>query len=296
MNLPPEIAFHRYEPAAWLRVSGEDAAAFLQGQFTHDLRGLHAGKAAYGLWLNQKGKVVADSFILEGPLPGQFWVGSYFCHAEAIRRRLETYIVADDVLIEDLTTEWEAVSLIGDARGWEPGAPPPAAGVAFQGRRTRDMSWEWAYPKASAALVAEKLAGLRELSAADVERLRIGSGIPAVPRDIGPDDLPNEGGLEKAAISYEKGCYLGQEIIARLKSRGRTRRRLHRVAGPGPVPDAGASLWQGGMPAGKLRSAAASADGSGFVGLAMLAAGRFDPAQALSLSPGGPANLEANSG
>ena len=65
--------FHSGKTAAVLRVTGEDAANFLQGQFTNDLRGLRAAGAVYGLWLNQKGKVVADSFVIAGASAGEFW-------------------------------------------------------------------------------------------------------------------------------------------------------------------------------------------------------------------------------
>ena len=96
-----------------------------------------------------------------------------------------------------------------------------------------------------------------------MERDRIAAGIPAVPQDVGPGDLPNEGGLEDAAISTTKGCYLGQEIMARLKTRGRLRRRLTRVRGTGSVPALPAVLWQAGRKAGELRSAAPEKNGGG---------------------------------
>ena len=69
--------FYSGKNAAVLRVTGEDAANFLQGQFTNDLRGLTTGGAVYGLWLNQKGKVLADSFVIAGASAGEFWIVSY---------------------------------------------------------------------------------------------------------------------------------------------------------------------------------------------------------------------------
>ena len=105
--------FYRWQPAAWLRVVGPDAFAFLQGQFTNDLRELEKSPAVYGLWLNQKGRVLADSFVLRGRVAEEFWVGSYFSPAAVIRERLESYIIADDVTIADETAAWSGVTLTG---------------------------------------------------------------------------------------------------------------------------------------------------------------------------------------
>lgn len=269
MNFPPTASFYRYRPSAWLRVAGCDAAAFLQGQFTNDVRRVADGAAVYGLWLDQKGKVLADSFLLRGRDAEEFWIGSYFSPASAIRRRLEDYIVADDVTVEDMTPLWTGVSLIGEGSGgWL--AARARAGMTFKGRRSGVENWDWILPLGSAEEAARELAGSREMGEFEASFLRIHSGIPAVPADIGPRDLPNEGGLEADAISATKGCYLGQEVMARLKSKGRIRRRLHRVSGIGPPPAVPGALWQGGAKVGELRSATADRDAGGFAGLAML--------------------------
>ncbi|MEY2881577.1 MAG: hypothetical protein RLZZ15_3957, partial [Verrucomicrobiota bacterium] len=119
MNLASAAAFFRWKPAAWLRITGEDAARFLQGQFSQDLGKLGAGEAVYGLWLNVKGKVVADSFVLRSATPApEYFVGSYFSAAATIRERLEAFVIADDVFVEDLTETVVGVSLIGGKAGW----------------------------------------------------------------------------------------------------------------------------------------------------------------------------------
>jgi folate-binding protein YgfZ len=267
-------------------VQGTDAAGFLQGQFTNDLRQVGATGAVYGLWLDQKGKVLADSFIGHGATAEEFWIASVGSPGAVIRQRLEDYIIADDVAVEDLTAETSGLALIGDGTGeWLASAPRP--GRFFRGRRSGGENWEWIFPTSSAAVAASALAGGREWAADEVERRRILAGIPSVPADLGPGDLPNEGGLEADAISYTKGCYLGQEIMARLKSKGRIRRRLHRVNGSGPAPAAPAALWQGGAKVGELRSAAPDESGSGFVGVALLSLAALQPVPLLSLSAAG---------
>jgi folate-binding protein YgfZ len=285
MNFPSAAAFHRYRPAAWLRVTGSDAAGFLQGQFTNDVRRAQGAAAVYGLWLDQKGKVLADSVIGHGLGADEFWIASLGSPGEAIRGRLEDYIIADDVAI-DQPEEMDGVALLGKGTGaWLGSASRP--GIIFQGRRSSEEGWEWIFPASAAAAVSAALAGARELGASELERRRILAGIPSVPADIGPGDLPNEGGLDADAISYDKGCYLGQEVMARLKSKGRIRRRLRGVAGNGPVPALPAGLWQAGAKVGDLRSAAADEAATGFVGLALLSVAALREDAPLSLSPDG---------
>lgn len=283
-------AFHAYRPVGWVRVSGADAGTFLQGQFTQELRGLRAGLAAYGLWLNEKGKVLADSFIIRSERENEFWLMSYFCPSSVLVERLEPYVIADDVFLEDESSRWAAISLIGEGDLDEWMKAGACDGFVFPGRRQRGKNLEWIFPVERLASVREQFlaAGAVEKTEADVERLRIESGIPAVTRDIGPGDLPNEGGLEDDAISYTKGCYLGQEVMARLKSMGRVRRRLLRVTsdqnGPASLP---APLFLRDRVVGELRSAANDESAGKFIGLALLSLMHLQPQAALAFAAGG---------
>jgi folate-binding protein YgfZ len=272
-----------WRPACWMQVSGEDATSFLQGQFTNDLRDLGRLPSVYGLWLNVKGRVLADGFILRGAGDGTLLIGSYFSLAETVQARLEGYIIADDVKLEDVTGEWSAVSLIGN----DGGEPPPEA-QCFRGRRVAGGNMEWAFPATMAEEARRRLTGSAEISAVELERRRIGAGIPAVPVDLGPGDLPNEGGLEAEAISYSKGCYLGQEVMARLKAMGRVRRRLERVsvAGAG-LPAFPAPLFARSRAVGEVRSAVGDGAG-GWMGLAMISLLYAGPGVRLALVPDGP--------
>jgi folate-binding protein YgfZ len=279
--------------SACLHVTGEDALSFLQGQFTQELRSSSRAPVAYGLWLNQKGKVLADSFVLR-ETDESAWVVSFSSKAEVIRERLESYIIADDVMIENVTERWSGL-VVGGAGGREwlagrVGGTLPLAGefvrtvdgFVFRGRRGAGETWEWLRP--TGAIWPE---GLTTISSEEMQRMRIAAGIPSVPADIGLGELPNEGGLEADTISYTKGCYLGQEVMARLKSMGQLRRKLVRLAGgEGPVPPVPCALLQGETRVGELRSAVADGAG-GFIGLALVTTLRLDCGALLAPEPGG---------
>jgi folate-binding protein YgfZ len=287
---------HRWRPAAVFRVGGEDALTFLQGQFSQDLRfdgaAAAAGWAPYGLWLTHKGRVLADSFALVSG-PKEVWLVSYFSRATEIRAHLEKHIVADEVELEDHTAEWRGLALGGEgAMEWlrgHTGTTPPAAGhftrvpgggLVFCGRRGAEESWEWLAPGPIFPPVG---AAHQEISAVAMERMRLVAGVPAVPADIGLGDLPHEGGLDGMAVSYTKGCYVGQEVMARLRT-GTIRRRLVRLRGPGEPLPSGAALFQGGKRVGELRSSCA--DGTdGWMGLALLTLLGLDQMAALAVTP-----------
>jgi hypothetical protein len=288
------MIIHSYRPSGLLRVTGDDAAAYLQGQFTNELR-QPIGAAVYGLWLNQKGKVLADSFLLKQG-DNEFTVASVHSTAADIRTRLEEYIVADDVTLTDATSGVHALAIAGRRCGELIrqclGALPLAGQflqrgdlVVFAGRRSRDENYELIGPAVLTEETKSKLRslGAREAGTEEMELLRISADIPTVPQDIGPGDLPNEGGLEIEAISYTKGCYLGQEVMARLKNMGQVRRRLHRIHGPGAAPETLAPLYQGERQVGQVRSSARQENT--FVALAMLSLVNLDPASGLSLTP-----------
>jgi folate-binding protein YgfZ len=297
----PQIVFHRYRPGTLLNASGEDVLSFLQGQFTNDLR-QGPGSCVYGLWLNQKGKVVADSHVLR-TAEAAFSLFSVDCPAASLQSRLEEYIVADDVSVIDETPASFALAAAGPGSrealqqvlslSLEDGTFVRGGGLTvIRGRRCAADSFEcWGAAEAVEAL-AERLrqAGGVERSREEMDRVRIEDGVPAVPDDIGPADLPNEGGLEATAISYTKGCYLGQEVMARLKNLGQVRRRLTVVRGrEGEIPSR-APLYQGTTKVGETRSTASVGPDS--LAFAMLSLVSLDPASGLSLAPGGAPSIE----
>ena len=255
-----------WQPASSLWVTGEDALIFLQGQFANDLRKLMPGDAAYGLWLNQKGKVAADSFVIRAGEEA-FQLVSYESPAAELVARLESFIIADDVTVTDQTAGWSGVTIFSDASPGE-ARSALAEGFVFAGRRGVEASIEWVAPTAQISATLPTLDLGAPLSAAEMEARRIAARIPSVPRDIGPDELPQEGGLEHDAVSFNKGCYLGQEVMARLHAMGRVRRRLVSARGRGELPPLPAALYVGEKKVGELRTAVRERDE--FAGLAMI--------------------------
>ncbi|WP_415911128.1 YgfZ/GcvT domain-containing protein [Oleiharenicola sp. Vm1] len=281
-------------PSAALRIRGPDSNTFLQGQFTQDLR-KPVGSCSYGLWLNQKGKALADSFVLR-VAEQEFIVWSARTDGILLRQRIEDYLIADEVEIVDAAAEGrDAVVIWGHGAGTAVarhfGAVPQAgafvasaAGVVFGGRFSAAENFVCLATDATALRGAFEQAGATRGTRDTLEAARIAGALPAVPDDIGPGDLPNEGGLDVDAISYTKGCYLGQEVMSRLKNLGQVRRRLMVVAGPGEPPPAHTALRQGEKTVGETRSRARVGDG--FVAMAMVSLVNFDRAAPLALADG----------
>jgi hypothetical protein len=296
-----DVFLARYQPATLLKITGDDALAFLQGQFTQELRFPVGRLCAYGLWLNQKGRVLADSFALREGV--SWWLFSLSSSSSILRERLEAYVVADDVTIEDCTQSWSGWTVFGPgATDWlaRQGVKLPSSGewaeleggLIFRGRRDTAESWEWLRPQSLGLPSILEAGSALEVDQSAVERRRILAGIPLVPGDIGPNDLPNEAGLENDAISYSKGCYLGQEVMARLKSMGQIRRRLLTVRGSGSLPSCPAHLFAAAKKVGEIRSVVSDEEGAGFVGLAMISLLGLDAIERLSLEANGEATVQ----
>jgi folate-binding protein YgfZ len=280
MTAPRALVFR---PSAVLSVSGEDAFSFLQGQLSNDLNPRASGNVTYGLFLGAKGKVDGDAFVLERA-EGMFLIVSPHCQATDLRKRLESFVVADDVTFTDATPRWTGIAV------WGAGAEASAALLGAETpsmRRSHDskeilgfcthrfgadtIEWLFRSDEDGVSDASEKLvaAGFSLFTETGAEQERILRGGVAVPSELGPGDLPQEAGIEEIAVSFNKGCFIGQEVMARLKSMGRVRRGLIRVRGEGKRPEIPASLFVGERKVGELRSAAPRESG-GFIGRAMV--------------------------
>ncbi|HVZ66076.1 MAG TPA: folate-binding protein [Lacunisphaera sp.] len=286
--------FVPYRPGSVLAIAGNDADAFLQGQFTNDLQ-RPPGAAVYGLFLNQKGKVVADAYALK-QRANEWTLVSRRCPAQTVFDRLTPYIIADDVTITEETGASAGITVFGEGAAERLarliGAAPAAGAfgksgdlLLFRRWRTGSEDFEIIGPAAACRALAERLrvAGCAEATPAEVEYERIRARVPSVPHDLSDGDLPNEGDIQDGAISYTKGCYLGQEVMSRLKNLGQVRRRLFVITGDGSVPLPGTPLFQGDRKVGEVRSTA-QAHGQ-FVAMAMLSLVNLDERRGLALAP-----------
>jgi folate-binding protein YgfZ len=140
---------------------------------------------------------------------------------------------------------------------------PPEADLGLVGELPD--TWAFVCPQPLAALAA---LGLPEAPAEALEALRVEAGLPRLGKDVTTDSLVQEGGLERVAVSFEKGCYLGQETVARAQYRGRVNRRLRGLLLPAPAAE-GAGVSSDGRPAGAVTTAVVSPS-RGPIALAML--------------------------
>lgn len=279
-----QFYLQRAEPAV-LAVTGEDAGEFLQGQFSQELRAGRSPAANYGFWLNQKGRVEGDAVVVREPA-GSWRIFSWSMAPAALLERLERYLIADEVDLADETGRWRAWSVAGpEAVAWGSAWAGSPAGVAAVGK-----AWPDAMPlePASGVIVAtvEPVwpAGWQSVDPLAWERARLSAGVVRVPVDLGPDDLPHEAGLEHVGVSFQKGCYLGQEVMARVEATGRVRRRLVRVAGAGPAPlGLDVELVQAGKRLGVVRSSVDDGEG-GWLGWAMISLAAYRPDQTAVLA------------
>ncbi|MGJ8654106.1 MAG: YgfZ/GcvT domain-containing protein [Opitutaceae bacterium] len=251
-----ELVFgYEYTTRTHLLVSDEDAADFLQSQFTNELRPFDAGRCTYGLWLDVKGKVLGDSTVLcEGD--ELFRLISETSEADVLVEKLEKHIIADDVEIERVDAA-TGFALIGEGAVTvlsELGLEAPAVGGytskgdlrVFAGRRSKDLNFELLCLSAASVVAVREVLAAEQVKLVTHERVtadRLEAGYPLVPIEVGPTDLPGEGGLERDAVSFTKGCYLGQEVVARMHNVGRPQRALFVLKGAGAVPSCPTAIY-----------------------------------------------------
>ena len=229
----------------WLRLTGEDRASFLHGMCTNDIKGLPEGRATYAALLTSKGAMVCDARVWKrqddllvdvepglGPKAKEF---------------LDKYLISEDAEIHDVTPEWGLLGLYGPKAGAvlkaALGVDAPEMNrfvtVPFEGREVRVVGAELLSPggvelaapvEALAALDAKLMEagaslGLVRIGFEALEVLRVEAGVPRYGQDMEDKTIPLEANLERA-IHYNKGCYIGQEVIARATFRGHMNRKL----------------------------------------------------------------------
>ncbi len=241
--------------AALIWVEGPDAGAFLHGLLSNDIAGLGPGGATRALLLDAKGHVQADLRVRRDA-PDAFTLVLAAGAGALVAGLLDRYHFS------------EALELIGPEEAetvtLPSGSAVPAGAVVVPS----------ILPGAVEAVVddpggAIAAAGIPEASAEAFEAARIAAGAALVGVDTGPATLVQEAGLEGVAVSFEKGCYLGQETVARIQYRGRVNRLLRGLRLAAGPPATGGRVLLGGREMGRMTSAAA-VPGLGPAGLAIL--------------------------
>jgi tRNA-modifying protein YgfZ len=212
-------AFLDLSARAKLCVTGADRFRFLNGQITNDLRQASETVGIEACVLNAKGKLNAHIFV--GALGESFLVDAEPELRETLKARLERYVIADDVQIEDVTDEFSLFHVLTDE------SPLLERDRIVSVRRFAGPGWDiWSEP-AQGDAVREQLSSGFVLTDSDAaEVIRIEQGIPRWGRELTEEIIPIEANLEQRTIDYEKGCYIGQEVISRMKMSGQTNKRL----------------------------------------------------------------------
>jgi folate-binding protein YgfZ len=202
-----------------LRVTGTDRFRFLNGQITNDLRKASETVAIEACVLNAKGKLNAHIFI--AVLGENILIDAESDLRERLRARLERYVIADDVQIEDVTDEYSMFHVLTEE--------PPRLGDSriASARRFAATGWDvWSEAPGHDARPDELSSRFLLIDSAAAEVMRIEQGRPRWGRELTEEIIPIEANLEQRTIDYEKGCYIGQEVISRMKMSGQINKRL----------------------------------------------------------------------
>ncbi|HVD56927.1 MAG TPA: glycine cleavage T C-terminal barrel domain-containing protein [Thermoleophilaceae bacterium] len=199
-------------------VRGGEAAEFLQGQVSNDVEALEPGTGCYAVILNHKGKLRTDLRVLRGE--DFFWLDTEAIGHAVIAHMLRTYALGRDVQWEDLSASRALVSVVG-----------PAARELFEGPEHSFEERDGRMYVATALgvdVIGEPGLGLdfETVTEEAAECLRIESGRPRLGFDMDAETMPQEAGINERAVSFTKGCYVGQETVARLHYRGKPNRHL----------------------------------------------------------------------
>ncbi len=213
-------AFFDLSDRVKIRVSGNDRLRFLNGQLTNDVREATDTSAIEACVLNAKGKLEAHVFVTAES--GGFLLDADSELKETLPPRLERYIIADDVRIEDVTDRLSIFHVFG-ARFPE---LPKEGRIISANRFGESGSDIWVEGSQHDQMFRQWSAASAFCDANCAEVFRIERGIPRWGRELTGEIIPVEANLEERCIDYEKGCYIGQETISRMKISGRTNKRL----------------------------------------------------------------------
>ncbi len=243
-----------------LLLRGSEAAEYLQGQLTNDIEALAPGDGCYAALLDRKGHMQTDMRVLR-LAAGEVWVDTEGEALPAARHHLEMYKVGREVEVEDATERRALLSLIGPRSAELSGAPPlpeyATEELALDGVECLGVGTALGIDLIAAAEDREHLhralaeAGAVEVGPGAVEILRIEAGTPRFGAEMDSSTMPAEAGIVSSAVNFEKGCYIGQETVARLHYRGKPNRHLRGLR-LSAAAEPGATLLAGEKEVGRL--------------------------------------------
>lgn len=232
-----------------LCLTGADRQRFLNGQVSNNVKDLNAGEGCYAALLTPKGKMLSDLNIY--CLPDELLLDFEPGYALAVSRQLEKYIIADDVQIVDVDPHYGLLSVQGPksvavTRALGLGPAIPEKPMSFTSTKDATLGeiyltnqarigttgFDLFVPTPALGVVVDKLiaaanaVGGRACGWQALEIARIEAGLPRFGADMDETNLPPEAGIETRAISYTKGCYTGQEVIARIRTYGQVAKAL----------------------------------------------------------------------
>lgn len=212
--------FYDLSGRAKFRVCGEDRVRFLNGQTTNDIRRASSAVVQETCVLNAKGHFDAHLFLFAAD--DAIYLDASASLRAALPCRLDRYIIADDVTVMDMSGSFALFHVLGHEQ-------PLLAGAIFclQNSRLAHAGWDLWVPSAQAASSRQELSETHSsVSEEEWETMRIELGRPRWGHELTPAILPPEANLEERAIDYRKGCYIGQEVISRMKMSGQRSKRL----------------------------------------------------------------------
>jgi len=234
-QLREEAGFVRRPGWTVLEVRGADAIDFLESQLTNDVAPLEPGDGRYAALLDRKGHLQSDMRVLLIDAE-RAWLVAEAAGAERVASHLGMYKVGRDVAVDLLAVT--TLSVIGPASRVATGIELPPAegshrlvalgGVADVTAIATDRGFDLVTDRPSESTLGDALraAGVPEVGDEAAEVVRVESGCPRLGREMGTDTMPAEAGLVERAVSFTKGCYIGQETVARLHYRGKPNRHL----------------------------------------------------------------------
>jgi folate-binding protein YgfZ len=230
-----------------LLVKGPDAADYLQGQLTNDIEALEPDQGCYSALLDRKGHLQGDMRVLRLG-DGEIWLDTEPSATGQVLRHLQMYSVGREVEVEEASSAWAIVSLLGPASAEIAGTPAPSPehaqryferdGIEILAVGTdRGIDLITRSEQADALRDLLGASGAVEVSEEAAEIVRVESGRPRFGQEMTQRTIPEEAGINDRAVSFTKGCYIGQETVARLHYRGKPNRHLRGLRLSGPARD-----------------------------------------------------------